>query len=63
MNPNIRLDGKDKAYIDAMYDITKESIGKRKGVDYQRQQMRGDGMERESAKLQTHRARRPNVPE
>lgn len=46
VNPNIRLDGKDKAYIDAMYDITKESIGKRKGVDYQRQQMRGDGMER-----------------
>lgn len=43
VNPNIRLDGKDKAYIDAMYDITKESIGKRKGVDYQRQQMfRGD---------------------
>ena len=24
VNPNIRLDGKDKAYIDAMYDITKE---------------------------------------
>ena len=46
VNPNIRLDGKDKAYIDAMYDITKESIGKRKGVDYQRQQMRGDGMEK-----------------
>ena len=46
VNPNIRLDGKDKAYIDAMYDITKESIGKRKGIDYQRQQMRGDGMEK-----------------
>lgn len=46
VNPNIRLDGKDKAYIDAMYDITKESIGRRKGVDYQRQQMRGDGMEK-----------------
>lgn len=46
VNPNIRLDGKDKAYIDAMYDITKESIGKRKGVDYQRQQMRGDSMEK-----------------
>ena len=46
VHPNIRLDGKDKAYIDAMYDITKESIGKRKGVDYQRQQMRGDGMEK-----------------
>ena len=52
VNPNIRLDGKDKAYIDAMYDITKERIGKRKGVDYQRQQMqmRGDGMEKGARK-------------
>lgn len=50
VNPNIRLDGKDKAYIDAMYDITKESIGRRKGVDYQRQQMRGDGMEKGARK-------------
>lgn len=46
VHPNIRLDGKGSAYINAMYDITKESIGKRKGVDYQRQQMRGDGMEK-----------------
>ena len=50
VNPNIRLDGKDKAYIDAMYDITKESIGKRKGVDYQRQQMRGDAAEKGARK-------------
>lgn len=46
VNPNIRLDGKDKAYIDAMFDITKENIGKRKGVEYQRQQMRGDSFDR-----------------
>lgn len=50
VNPNIRLDGKDKAYIDTMYDITKESIGKRKGVDYQRQQMRGDAAEKGTRK-------------
>ena len=50
VNPNMRLDGKDKAYIDAMYDITKESIGKRKGVDYQRQQMRGDAAEKGTRK-------------
>lgn len=43
VHPNIRLDGKGSAYINAMFDIAKESIGKRKGVDYQRQQMfRGD---------------------
>ena len=39
VHPNIRLDGKDTAYINAMFDIAKESVGKRKGVDYQRQQM------------------------
>lgn len=43
VHPNIRLDGKDTAYINAMFDIAKESVGKRKDVDYQRQQMfRGD---------------------
>ena len=46
VHPNIRLDGKDTAYINAMFDIAKESVGKRKDVDYQRQQMRGDGMEK-----------------
>lgn len=39
VHPNIRLDGKDKAYINAMFDIAKEGIKKRKDVDYQRQQM------------------------
>ena len=43
VHPNIRLDGKDIAYINAMFDIAKESVGKRKDADYQRQQMfRGD---------------------
>lgn len=43
VHPNIRLDGKGSAYINAMFDIAKESVGKRKDVDYQRQQMfRGD---------------------
>lgn len=43
VHPNIRLDGKDTAYINAMFDIAKESVGKRKDLDYQRQQMfRGD---------------------
>lgn len=43
VHPNIRLDGKDTAYINAMFDIAKESVGKRKDVDYQHQQMfRGD---------------------
>lgn len=48
VNPNVRLDGKSKAYVNAMFDITKESISKRKDIDYQRQQMRRDSFEKGS---------------
>lgn len=59
VNPNIRLDGKDKAYIDAMYDVTKENIGKRKDVDYQRQQMfHGDSVRRTAVDGQTEARKR-----
>lgn len=37
--PDMRLDGKDTAYIDAAYDIAVGAAGKRKDVSYQRQQM------------------------
>lgn len=37
--PGVRLDGKSKAYIDAMYDITKEAINKKRNTDDQRRQM------------------------
>lgn len=37
--PDMRLDGKDTAYVDAAYDIAVEKAGRRKDVDYQRQQM------------------------
>lgn len=37
--PSMNLDGKDKAYIDAAYDIAVSEVEKRKGVEYQRQQM------------------------
>ena len=39
VKPTIRLDGKSDTYIEAMYDITKESIAGRKDTDYQRGQM------------------------
>ncbi len=39
--PDMRLDGKDAAYVDAAYDIAVEKAGKRKDVNYQRQQMAG----------------------
>lgn len=37
--PDMRLDGKDTAYIDAAYDIAVGAAGRRKDVSYQRQQM------------------------
>lgn len=39
MLPDMRLDGKSTAYIDAMYDLAVNEVNKRKGTDYQRQQM------------------------
>lgn len=39
--PDMRLDGKDTAYVDAAYDIAVEKACKRKDVNYQRQQMAG----------------------
>ena len=44
--PSMRLDGKDKAYIDAAYDIAVGEVEKRKDVDYQRQQMTAGSSDR-----------------
>lgn len=59
VHPNIRLDGKDTAYINAMFDIAKESVGKRKDVDYQRQQMfRGDSAQNKAVDGQNEARKR-----
>ncbi len=39
--PDMRLDGKSNAYINAAYDLAINEAGKRKDVNYQRQQMLG----------------------
>ena len=39
--PDMRMDGMSTAYIDAMYDLAVNEAGKRKDVNYQRQQMTG----------------------
>ena len=39
--PDMRMDGKSAVYIDAMYDLAVNEAGKRKDVNYQRQQMSG----------------------
>lgn len=41
--PNMRMDGKSDAYIDAMYDLAVGEANKHKGVDYQRNQMTANG--------------------
>lgn len=41
--PNMRLDGKSSAYIDAAYDMAVSEAMRRKDVNYQRQQMMGNG--------------------
>lgn len=37
--PSMRTDGKDRAYIDAMYDLACDEVNNFNGADYQRQQM------------------------
>lgn len=37
--PEMRLDGKSKAYLDAAYDLAVDLANKRKDVEYQKQQM------------------------
>lgn len=45
--PQMRLDGKGKAYINAAYDMAVEQVGRRKDVNYQRMQMmNGNGSRR-----------------
>jgi len=45
--PQMRLDGKGKAYINAAYDMAVEQVGRRKDVNYQRAQMtNGNGTRR-----------------
>ena len=39
--PDMRMDGKSAVYIDAMYDLAVNEAGKRKDVNYQKQQMTG----------------------
>lgn len=48
--PNMRMDGKSDAYIDAMYDLAVGEVNKRKGVAYQRQQMTSNAPRRMDGK-------------
>lgn len=51
LNPKVRLDGKSKGYINYAYEYAIENLSK-KGVAYQRQQMRGNVQRADSAEPQ-----------
>lgn len=51
VNPTMRLDGKDPAYIRAAFDLAKDTMNARKGTDYQRQQMSGGGHRADAAEV------------
>ena len=42
--PNMRMDGKSDAYIDAMYDLAVGEVNKRKNVAYQKEQMKAQAL-------------------
>ena len=48
VNPKINLDGKSDSYINAAYDIAKQSFHDRKTTDNQRQQMVADKVHRDA---------------
>ena len=41
LRPDMRLDGKSAAYINAVYDMAKAEVSTRKDTNYQRRQMMG----------------------
>lgn len=50
VNPNVRLDGKSKGYINYAFQYAVEnSVPGKKDVNYQRRQMLGNGMNHDSA--------------
>lgn len=48
VNPRINLDGKSDSYINAAYDIAKQSFGERKSTDDQRKRMVADKIRRDA---------------
>ena len=51
--PDMRLDGKTKAYVDAAYDLAVSAASKRKDVAYQKQQMSANPAHQQRADGQT----------
>lgn len=61
VNPKINLDGKSDSYINAAYDIAKQSYSERKSTDDQRQKMVTDKVRRDAREESNSNAARKNM--
>lgn len=61
VNPKINLDGKSDSYINAAYDIAKQSYSERKSTDNQRQKMVTDKVRRDAREESNSNAARKNM--
>lgn len=61
VNPRINLDGKSDSYINAAYDIAKQSFGERKSTDDQRKRMAADRIRRDAGEESGSAVARKNM--
>ena len=61
VNPKINLDGKSDSYINAAYDIAKQTYGERVSVDDQRQKMIGEKMRKDAREESNSNSARENM--
>lgn len=61
VNPKINLDGKSDSYINAAYDIAKQSYCERKSTNEQRQQMAADKVRRDAKEESNSNSARKNM--
>lgn len=61
VNPKINLDGKSDSYINAAYDIAKQTYSERKSTDDQRQKMVTDKVRRDAREESNSNSARKNM--
>lgn len=61
VNPKVNLDGKSDSYINAAYDIAKQSFNERKSTDEQRQKMVTDKVRRDAGEESNSNSARKNM--
>lgn len=61
VNPKINLDGKSDSYINAAYDIAKQSFHERRSTDEQRRKMAGDKIRKDAREESNSNSARKNM--